>query len=336
MTETVTTLKPRLGFAGVGWIGKNRMDAIRKSQKAEIAAAADPDPAAIEKLNGQLPGLRKYESFRDLLESDLEGIVIATPSALHAGQAIAALNSGKAVFCQKPLGTNAEETARVVEAARKNDLLLEVDFSYRHTEALEQVKKTIRSGRLGTIYGINLTFHNAYGPGKSWYRNPALSGGGCLIDLGIHLIDLLFWILDDPVISDVQCRLFSNGKPLTGERKRVEDYAAAQFTLNGTTAVQLSCSWNLSAGRDAEIEAAFYGDSGGAAFRNRGGSFYDFVAEEFSGTSTEVLSEPPDNWSGRAAVRWADRLAEDNSFNPSAEVYTEVTKTLDLLYRKSL
>lgn len=331
--ETLTKIKPKLGFAGVGWIGKNRMDAIHEKHIAEMAAAADPDPTALERINGEISNLEKYNSFEALLDSGLDGIVIATPSALHAKQALAALNNGKAVFCQKPLGRNEQETRTVVETAREQDLLLEVDFSYRHTHALQKVKQAVESGRLGKIYGVDLTFHNAYGPGKSWYRDAELSGGGCLMDLGIHLIDLLYWILDEPQVTDLQCRLFSQGKPVQKNRQQVEDYAAAQLILNNDTVVQLSCSWNLPSDKDAIIKASFYGEHGGVTFRNSDGSFYDFIAEEYRGTSTIILAEPPDNWGGRAAVQWAEKLAEENRFNPEAELYTDVAHTLDLLYQ---
>jgi predicted dehydrogenase len=152
------------------------------------------------------------------------------------------------------------------------------------------------------------------------------------MDLGIHLIDLLFWILGDTEIHNLSSRLFHQGQPLNDNRKQVEDYAAAYFTLTDDTVVQLSCSWNLSAGSDAIIKAAFYGEHGGAAFRNVDGSFYDFTTEAYSGTSTKTLTSPPDDWGGRAAVAWANDLAENNSFDPAAEKYIDVARTLDLIY----
>ncbi|MEX2574536.1 MAG: Gfo/Idh/MocA family oxidoreductase [Balneolaceae bacterium] len=335
-TDSGPEYRPKLGFAGVGWIGKSRLKAIMDGQAAGAVAAFDPDPSVTAGLKGDVPGVRIHDSFDDMLDSDLDGIVIATPSALHADQALSALNSGKAVFCQKPLGRNRQETEKVVETAREHDLLLGVDFSYRYVRAAEQVRKTITSGELGKIYAVHLIFHNSYGPDKAWYRDAALSGGGCLMDLGIHLVDFLFWILDRPAISVLQSRLISRGRLLNGNRSQVEDYAAAQFLLDGDTSVQLSCSWNLPAGRDAIIEACFYGENGGVSFRNVDGSFYDFVAEKYNSTAAETLAGPPDHWSGRGAAVWAERLAEENKFDPAAEDYTNVAHALDLLYQNSL
>jgi predicted dehydrogenase len=101
--------------------------------------------------------------------------VIATPSALHAEQAIAALDRGLAVFCQKPLGRDASETRAVVEAARRADRLLGVDLSYRYTRAAAALRDEVRSGALGEVYAVDLVFHNAYGPDKPWFYDRRLA-----------------------------------------------------------------------------------------------------------------------------------------------------------------
>jgi predicted dehydrogenase len=99
--------------------------------------------------------------------------------------------------------------------------------------------------------------------------------------------------------------------------------------------INLSCSWHLHAGRDAVIEASFYGSKGGAALRNTDGSFYDFIAECFNGTTRQVLAEPPDEWFGRAAVEWARRLAPDRTFDPDIERMIEVASALDAIYENA-
>jgi predicted dehydrogenase len=104
--------KPRLGFLGVGWIGRNRMEALARSGVAEIAAVLDTVPENAEAAR-TVASCTIFESYDQLLDSGIDGIVIATPSALHAEQAAAALERGLAVFCQKPLGRTAAETARV-------------------------------------------------------------------------------------------------------------------------------------------------------------------------------------------------------------------------------
>ena len=284
------------------------MNAIVESGVAEAAYTCDVDTEL---------------SFDDLLGSDAAGIVIATPSAMHAEQAIAALERGKAVFCQKPLGRNAAETRRVVDAARAHDRLLGVDLSYRYTDAMRAVKDLIP--RLGPIYAVELVFHNAYGPDKPWFYDAKQSGGGCVIDLGIHLVDLALWTLGFPKVANTHARVHHHGG------HSVEDFATAMFDA-GSATVQLACSWNLSAGRECEIRAAFYGKDGAAAFRNVNGSFYDFVAEHYVKTQTTQLTQPAEAWGGRAAIAWAEQLAKSNAFDPSIAHAVDVAAVLDSIY----
>lgn len=324
--------KPRLGFLGVGWIGRHRLEAIAASGFGEIAAVADPVEENARQAGELVPGASVLSSLDDLLGAGLDGIVIATPSALHADQAIAALQSGASVFCQKPLARTAGETRRVVEAARTAGKLLAVDLSYRFIQGMDRVRALAQAGELGEIFAVNLVFHNAYGPDKAWFYNPQLSGGGCVIDLGIHLVDLALWTLGFPSVGDVSSRLFVGGKLLGDRTDIVEDYATASIDLGNGATAQLACSWKLQAGYEAIIEASFYGTEGGAALRNRGGSFYDFTVERYRGTSRETLSAPPDEWGGRAAVDWARRLAEGSGYDPSVEQLVEVAATLDRIY----
>jgi predicted dehydrogenase len=264
---SVTTTRPRLGFVGLGWIGRARLDALEADGVAEIAALADP--AVSDAL----------DTLDELLDIELDGVVIATPSALHAEQAIAALEQGLAVFCQKPLGRTEAETREVVEAARRADRLLAVDLGYRQIEAFRAAREVVRSGQLGEIVAGDLVFHNAYGPDKPWFYDPVLSGGGCVTDLGVHLVDLALWILGlEPEV--VTSRLV--GEP-------VEQFATAELDQ-----LRLACSWNLHAGRDAVVEATFYGSEGAVSVYNVDDSFYDFRCVRMRGTSTEVLVEPPD------------------------------------------
>lgn len=331
-SRTSHSRTPRLGFLGVGWIGRHRMEAIHASGAAEVALVADASAGAAAEAARVAGGAEVVGSLEALLEAGVDGVVIATPSALHAEQSVRALEAGVAVFCQKPLGRTEAEVRRVVDAARTADRLLGVDLSYRHTEGMRRIRERISAGGLGKVYAVDLVFHNAYGPDKPWFHDPELSGGGCVMDLGVHLVDLALWALGWPEVREVSGRLFAKGEPLGGRPDRVEDYAVAMMDLADGTAVRLACSWNLPAGQDAVIAAEFYGTGGGAALRNVGGSFYDFTAEVFHGTARETLATPPDAWGGRAAVDWAERLAAGEGFDAEAERLVQVAAALDRVY----
>ncbi|MBW3628649.1 MAG: Gfo/Idh/MocA family oxidoreductase [Gemmatimonadetes bacterium] len=331
-TPALSHSPPRLGFLGVGWIGRNRMEAIARTGVAEVAMLVDSSSEMLDAAAASVPDAQRADSLDDLLNADLDGIVIATPSALHAEQAIRALRAGVAVFCQKPLGRTAEEVRGVVAAARTADRLLGVDLSYRSTAVMRLLQELLRSGDIGEVFAANLVFHNAYGPDKPWFYDPRLSGGGCVMDLGIHLVDLSLWMLDFPTVEGVTSRLYAGGQSLGSTASQVEDYATARIDLSSGATIDVACSWNLSAGCDAVIDATFYGARGALRMRNVGGSFYDFVAERNRGTARETLLEPPDDWGGRAAAEWATRLAAGERFDPSSQELIVVAEVLDRIY----
>jgi len=324
--------QPRLGFAGVGWIGRNRLQALAESTSAQISAVTDPDETCVRACREIVPTVQVLDSFDDLLAQDLDAIVIATPSALHAEQAIAAFNKGLAVFCQKPLGRNAAEVRGVVEAARRADRLLGVDLSYRWTRAASLMRNAVRSGRVGRIFHADLVFHNAYGPGKPWFYDLRLAGGGCVIDLGVHLVDLALWTMDFPHIIETESRLYNKGVLLKRNSSVVEDFATAHLLTEDHAGITLACSWNLHAGCEAVIAARFYGDQGAVVVENVNGSFYDFRASLCKGTRTMALVEPPDPWFGRAAVEWVHKLRRNRQFDPEAEEHSAVAEVLDRIY----
>ncbi len=322
--------KPRIGFLGVGWIGRHRMAAMIDTGAIQAVAISDPSAEMVAEARTLAPDAIMVDDLDAMLALGLDGVVIATPSALHADQSIRALAAGTAVFCQKPLGRDANEAARVVEAARLADRLLSVDFSYRHTAGMQAIAGLLRERALGRVFAVDLVFHNAYGPDKPWFYDRAQSGGGCVMDLGVHLVDLALWALRFPAVDDVAARLFAGGAPLTGDA--VEDYAVATLTLADGAAVRLGCSWRLNAGVEAEIGATFHGTQGGARLRNIDGSFYDFAAERLIGTRTEALAPVDRDWGGRAGADWARRLAGGARFDPAASELVAVAGTLDRIY----
>jgi predicted dehydrogenase len=320
----------RLGFLGLGWIGRNRMEAMLSTGEAKALAICDPDPEMARQAQELAPDARLVDSLEELLESEPDGVVIATPNALHAEQCISAFDAGAGVFCQKPLGRNAGEVQAVLAAAQGSDRMLGVDLSYRHTAAMRAIRERVRAGEFGDVFAADLTFHNAFGPQSAWFWDPKLSGGGCLIDLGVHLVDLALWMFDFPEVLDAHASLLRDGR--TVREDEVENYATGELRLANNVHVRVACSWNLHAGRDAVIEASFYGTEGGARMRNEGGSFFDFSADQFKGRYSERIASPPDDWGGRTAVEWVRKLAAGERFAGTTTGLLETAQALDRLY----
>ncbi|MFP4163283.1 MAG: Gfo/Idh/MocA family protein [Chitinispirillaceae bacterium] len=326
--------KLNLVFVGLGWIGRHRMEALAREGMINRAVFVDTDTNCVKQALEIIPDAQVADNMEQIDLQGFDGVIIATPSALHAQQSIQALNSGCAVFCQKPLARNYRECCEVVETARRNDRLLGVDFSYRFLVATRMLKTLIDERDIGEVYAVNTVFHNAYGPDKPWFYDPVRSGGGCVIDLGVHLIDLAFWLNGFPSVENVTSRLFCKGKPFSGQG--VEDYGSVQMDFSSGISLNMACSWNLSAGMDAQIEFTLFATEGTLSLVNVNGSFYDFRLERFRGTTREVLCAPPDPWGGRAAVDWAMRLVRgDGKFQDDAEQFCAVSKLLDRIYENS-
>jgi predicted dehydrogenase len=328
--------RPRIGFAGLGWIGRNRLEAIARQGTAEIVGiydtSIDAARSARTAIEERAPAVQLAERLEDLLRYELDGVVIATPSGLHAEQTRMALQTGCAVFCQKPLARTATEADAVIGTARAQDRLLAVDFCYRAVDGVPQMVELVRSGELGHVFAADLVFHNAYGPDKPWFYDLHQSGGGCVMDLGVHLLDLLLLVLDYPQVVEVDSRLRAAGKLLSKPVAELEDHALVQLQLGDGTTARLACSWGLQAGCDAVIEATFYGTRGSASLRNLRGSFYDFTVEHCVGTGRRVVAHGDTGWGGRTASNWVHRLRENRSFDPEAQRLREVSELIDRVY----
>jgi predicted dehydrogenase len=322
---------PRVGCVGLGWIGLQRLRALRSTGLVEITALCDRSSEALARAHALVPEAATFQDYDSLLQHPLDAVVIATPSGLHAAQCLAAFEKGLAVFCQKPLTRTEREARRVLTHAERADRLLAVDYSYRHTRALSCLRELVRAGELGKVFAGELVFHNAYGPDKAWVDDWELAGGGCLIDLGVHLLDAAIWVLGEGRLASASARLFKAGRQLASGTRELEDFALAQVSFSGGTSLSLACSFRSSFGADARIELSFFGTQGGACFRNLDGSFYDFACDRFRGTASERLVAPPDDWPGRAIAAWAELLSESPRYRP-VEGLAEVANAIDVLY----
>lgn len=322
---------PRLGFLGMGWIGRARLQSLVDWGGAEITALVDPSPAAREAGQSLAPDAAAACSLEEILDMDLDGLVVATPPGLHQQHVEAALAAGWAVFCQKPLASTHLGTRRLIEAARSANRLLLVDMSYRRAEAFIRAQQVIRLGAVGRVRAVEAVFHNPYRPGREWSSQVDLSGGGCLIDLGTHLVDLALTSLGPGKISSLTSALFHAGQPMRFPM-RPEDYAQLTLRLDHGGVASIVTSWEQVAG-DPVIGIVYRGRGGSVEVRNVSGSFYDFETILSRDRQRVVLSSPPDQWGGRLLIEWTRRLAEeDGAYDPSIESLENVAYVIDLAY----
>ncbi len=191
-----------VGVVGCGLIGQKRAKAL--GHGGRLVACADLDVARAESL-ARTSRVKVYRDWRELVwSSQVEVVIVATQHDSLAAITCAAAEAGKHVLVEKPAARNAAELAPVIAEAAKHRVKVHVGFNHRYHRSLRKAKELVDSGALGELMFLRARYgHGArIGYDKEWRANPALSGGGELIDQGPHLIDLSRWILGE--ITEVQ------------------------------------------------------------------------------------------------------------------------------------
>ncbi len=223
------TKRVNLGLIGLGYIGKIHLLHSSDLTRGKAIAVADVSKRALS--TAKRTGIKKtFSDYRQLLrESDIDAVVIALPTHLHKACALHFAEAGKDIFLEKPLARNPAEGREIVRSAEKHHVKLMVGYPFRFAPPFCSLKEKLQSGLLGEVQTAIASFvgsgpmimHRSEGyvprPAPSWWFDKRLTGGGALIDLGCHLINLLRWYLGD----------ITNIKSYVGHRFNldVEDYA---------------------------------------------------------------------------------------------------------------
>ena len=253
--------KLRIGIVGVGSIARvAHICSYNGMEDVEIVAVSDIVP---EKMNyDQIPATaKKYADYREMLEKEsLDAVDICTPNDLHSEIAVYALEHGKHVFCEKPDAISFEERKRMSEAQQKSGKVLMVMRNNRHTAGSLYLKKCVEAGEFGEIYAGRCGWIRRRGiPGKGgWFTTKSRSGGGPLIDLGVHMLDLAIYLMGNPkavaVSGSTYCK-FAEADDISdsehssfGEKKEdgifdVEDLATGFIRFENGASLQVEFSW---------------------------------------------------------------------------------------------
>lgn len=205
--------KVRLGLIGLGYIGKVHLQSCLKLNSAKLLAVSDISKKALN-LAKKMGINKTYTKYQQLLNDDnIDAVIIALPTHLHAPCAKEAAEAGKHIFLEKPLARNQTEGKDIVQAARKNGVNLMIGYPFRFSSSFQALKDKIESGELGDVqiaYATNVGpgpfLHRAEGDVPravpEWWLKTELTGGGALMDLGPHMINLVRWYFGK--VSDVK------------------------------------------------------------------------------------------------------------------------------------
>ena len=258
----------RIGVIGTGSIAREHLKAYKKNPHVEIYALCDLNADLVAQCAEEfgVPAERTFTNCEEMLKlPEIDAVSICTWNAAHAPCAIAALNAGKHVLCEKPMAMNAEEAKAMKEAAERNGKLLMIGFVRRFGNDCDILLDLISNDQFGEIYYAKATYLRRNGNPGGWFGDKARSGGGPLIDLGVHVIDLSRYLLGRPKPVSVYGATFrklgnrpdiKGGKAYLSARANdttvcdVEDLATALIRFDNGAVVSVEASFSLNLKKD--------------------------------------------------------------------------------------
>jgi len=298
------TEKIRIGVIGAGNIGSVHIKEFQKfQQECEVVAITDIQlPFAKAKANEfGIPAV--FNTFDELIHHpEIDVVIIAVPNQYHAPLAIQSLTAGKHVLLEKPMGINADAARQIVLASQKTDKILMVSHQMRWGSLPMQIKAQVERGELGSIYTAKAGWFRRKGiPGwGSWFTQKAQSGGGPLIDIGVHLLDLALYLMGNPKPVAVSGATYAEfgpkrrgignwGTPNWDGIYDVEDLATAFIRMEDGSTLTLEVSWAVHMDTDSEPFIHLMGTEGGASLR---GNMGKLLTEKFDQAMDEELTAP--------------------------------------------
>lgn len=239
----------RVGLAGCGVIGRRRAEVVCRSEGDQLVVVADVDRARAEDAAGQFHCQWTTDWRQVVGRPDLDVVIVSTTNDWLAPITVAALRHGRHVLCEKPPGRNASEARQMVEAAQDGGRLLKTGFNHRHHPAVAKAHELFRQGAIGEIFLIRCRYGHGGRPGyeKEWRLQRQISGGGELLDQGIHAIDLFRWFLGEfAEVTGFTATYFWGASPDSASfasEDRVEDSAFVLLRTARDQVASLHASW---------------------------------------------------------------------------------------------
>jgi len=332
-----TPRRLRAAVIGLGWAGQQHVAAYAADPTVDLVALSAMEEHLLEEFGEkhQVPG--RYQDWKQMLaEEELDVVSIATPTFLHAPMAIHALEAGVNVLTEKPMAESGEVAARMVEVARRTGRVLDVSFNHRQRGDVTALKDVVDSGVLGTLYYAKTGWVRRQGiPGLgTWFTKAEKSGGGAMMDIGIHMLDMALHLLGEPGVTAASAMTHAEFGPKgrggsgfgisqveEGAPFEVEDLATAFLRLDTGGTLLLESSWAQWIPEDL-CYVTLYGSDGGATIEWGGtpGNQTITVWTEVAGMPAELSPRvgPDGGHAGAVAqflqkVRSGDVAAHDGS-----------------------
>ena len=296
----------KVALIGIGGMGYCHYLAYKDVADAEVVAVCDVNVEMMKEKVGN-DGVRMYASYDELLKNEeVDYVDICTPNYMHSVIAVDALNKGINVFCEKPDAVSVEEALKMQAAAEESGKHLMVMRNNRYRKTAKYLKQYIADGKMGEIYCGRCGWQRRRGiPGKGgWFTTKEQSGGGPLIDLGVHMIDLAIWLMGNPTpvaVSGCTYTKFADSdlsdsvNSSFGDKKAdgifdVEDLAMGFIKFDNGACLQIEFSWASNIAKES-VFVELRGDKAGAEFRDGGLKIYT----EEDGKLKDILPDVVDD-----------------------------------------
>jgi len=298
--------KLRYGIIGLGGISPKHLEGYKAlADEVEFVAGCDIDEKALHSKCDKYGIPDRYTDYHELLKrDDIDFVSVCLPNYLHCEVTVEALRSGKHVHCEKPMAMTEEETAAMLQAKNESGRQLMIGLNNRFTPAAQYIKHMAETGFFGEIYFAKCGWKRRNGLAHSgWFLDKELSGGGPLIDLGVHFVDLVMYFMDYPEPDAVLAKTYTkfgnnekralythNGvKPDMSWKCTVEDLATGFITLKNGGSVQFELSWASNIEKEEQFYE-LYGTEGGMRFSNSDGKvkLFHLVGDQMSTTEVSI------------------------------------------------
>jgi predicted dehydrogenase len=270
-----------VGIIGMGAIGAVHADSYRTTGEADLVGICDISKERLAAQGERLNVAQRFTDYRDLLHTDVAAVSVCVGNALHREVAVAALRAGKHILLEKPMAMNAREAAEIVAAGQKARKTVQIGMVNRQSPEAQILRDYVQRGRFGKIYHMRAVLIRRRGiPGLGgWFTTKAASGGGPMIDLGVHWFDLALFVsgLWKPThVSAMTYAKFGRdmqayryvgmwaGPPRYDGVCDVEDYSTGLIRFGREATLSFEIAWAANANDEAYID--ILGDKGGARF----------------------------------------------------------------------
>lgn len=267
----------RIGIIGTGSISEAHLGAYNRNPEAKISAICDLNEERARKVAQKYNAEKVYTDYRELLaDPGIDAVSICTWNNTHAQFAIAAVQAGKHVLVEKPLCRTVEEALQVEQAVRASGKLLQVGYVRRFDPNVEVIRQFIDNGEFGNLYYAKASTLRRLGNPGGWFSDVTRSGGGPLIDIGVHVIDLCWYLMGRPKVKTISANTYrqlgnrANVRHLSSYKaadydasvNTVEDLANAIIRFENGASLMVDVSFTLHAKQD-EGSVKLYGEKGG-------------------------------------------------------------------------